>query len=114
MEHLCIGSYVRIMTSCAIPAERKFDSFCEKIMLSLCPVGSTVFSYTSADGYEVTYSYTNFNKIHSASQNLPTEVMQMALKKEARAIERYFIQIIIPAMEEARKKNAVLALKNVG
>ena len=54
MEHLCVGSYVRIMTSCAIPAERKFDPFCEKIMLSLCPVGSTVFSYTSADGYEVT------------------------------------------------------------
>lgn len=113
MEHLCVGSYVRIMTSCAIPAERKFDPFCEKIMLSLCPVGSTVFSYTSADGYEVTYSYTNFNKIHSASQNLPTEVMQMALKKDARVIERYFIQTIIPAMEEARKKNAVLALKNV-
>lgn len=37
MEHLCVGSYVRIMTSCAIPAERKFDPFCEKIMLSLCP-----------------------------------------------------------------------------
>ena len=72
MEHLCVGSYVRIMTSCAIPAERKFDPFCEKIMLSLCPAGAKVFSYTSADGYEVTYSYTNFNKIHSASQNLPT------------------------------------------
>ena len=113
MEHLCVGSYVRIMTSCAIPAERKFDPFCEKIMLSLCPAGAKVFSYTSADGYEVTYSYTNFNKIHSASQNLPTEVMQMALKKDARAIERYFVQTIIPAMEEARKKNAVLALKNV-
>lgn len=39
--------------------------------------------------------------------------MQMALKKDARAIERYFVQTIIPAMEEARKKNAVLALKNV-
>lgn len=113
MEHLCVGSYVRIMTSCAIPAERKFDPFCEKIMLSLCPAGAKVFSYTSADGYEVTYSYTNFNKIHSASQNLPTEVMQMALKKDTRAIERYFVQTIIPAMEEARKKNAVLALKNV-
>jgi len=37
----------------------------------------------------------------------------MALKKDARAIERYFVQTIIPAMEEARKKNAVLALKNV-
>ncbi|MFR6421625.1 MAG: hypothetical protein ACLUOO_03025 [Coprococcus sp.] len=37
----------------------------------------------------------------------------MALKKDARVIERYFIQTIIPAMEEARKKNAVLALKNV-
>lgn len=113
MEHLCIGSYVRIMTSCAIPAERKFDRFCEKIMLSLCPVGTTAFSYTSADGYQVDYTYTNFNKIHSASQNLPTEVMQMALKKDARAIERYFIQVIIPAMEEARKRNAVLALKNI-
>ena len=113
MEHLCVGSYVRIMTSCAIPAERKFDPFCEKIMLSLCPAGANVFSYTSADGYEVTYSYTNFNKIHSGSQNLPTEIMQMALKKDAYEIERFFIQTIIPAMEEARKKNAVLALKNI-
>ena len=113
MEHLCIGSYVRIMTSCAIPAERKFDSFCEKIMLSLCPDGTTQFSYTSADGNNVIYTYTNFNKIHSASQNLPTEVMQLALTKDARAIQRYFINIIIPAMEEARKKNAVLALKNI-
>lgn len=113
MEHLCVGSYVRIMTSCAIPAERKFDPFCEKILLSLCPDGVKTFSYTSADGYEVTYSYPNFNKIHSASQNLPTEVMQMALTKDARAIERYFISVIIPAMEEARKKNAVVALKNI-
>lgn len=113
MEHLCIGSYVRIMTSCAIPAERKFDPFCEKIMLSLCPDGAKTFSYTSTDGYEVTYSYPNFSKIHSASQNLPTEVMQMALTKDARAIERYFISVVIPAMEEARKKNAVLALKNI-
>ena len=113
MEHLCIGSYVRIMTSCAIPAERKFDSFCEKIMLSLCPTDVTAFSYISADGSNVTYTYTNFNKIHSASQNLPTEVMQMALTKDARAIERYFISAIIPAMEESRKKNAVLALKNI-
>ena len=39
--------------------------------------------------------------------------MQMALKKDAHAIERYFIQSIIPAMEEARKRNAVLALKNI-
>ena len=113
MEHLCVGSYIRIMTSCAIPAERKFDPFCEKIMLSLCPIGATAFSYTSADGNDVTYTYTNFNKIHSASQNLPTEVMQMALKKDARVIEQYFIQTIIPAIEEARKKTAVLALKNI-
>ncbi len=49
MEHLCVGnSYVRIMTSCAIPAERKFDPFCEKIMLSLCPAGSqSLFVYFS-------------------------------------------------------------------
>lgn len=113
MEHLCAGSYVRILTSCAIPAERKFDSFCEKILLSLCPDGAMSFSYTSAAGYEVTYSYSNFNKIHSASQNLPKEIMQMALKKDVRAIERYFIRVIIPAIEEARKKNAVLALKNI-
>ena len=113
MVHLCVGSYVRIMTSCAIPAERKFDPFCEKIMLSLCLDGATQFSYTSADGNDVIYTYPNFNKIHSASQNLPTEVMQMALTKDARAIQQYFISVIIPAMEEARKKNAVLALKNI-
>ena len=83
MEHLCAGSYVRIMTSCAIPAERKFDRFCEKIFMSLCKDEAKVFSYTSADGAEVTYSYTNFSKIHSAGQNLPCEVMQMALKKDA-------------------------------
>ncbi len=113
MEHLCVGSFVRIMTSCAIPAERKFDPFCEKIMLSLCQDGATQFSYTSADGNDVIYTYPNFNKIHSASQNLPTEVMQMALTKDARAIERYFTTNIIPVLEEARKKNAVLALKNI-
>lgn len=113
MEHLCVGSYVRIMTSCAIQAERKFDPFCEKIMLSLCQDGVTQFSYTSADGNDVFYTYPNFNKIHSASQNLPTEVMQMALTKDARAIERYFATNVIPVLEEARKKNAVLALKNI-
>lgn len=113
MEHLCAGSYVRIMTSCAIPAERKFDPFCEKIFMSLCKDEAKVFSYTSADGAEVTYSYTNFSKIHSAGQNLPCEVMQMALKKDAHDIEQYFIKSIIPAIEESRKKNAVLALKDV-
>lgn len=113
MEHLCIGSYARILTSCAIPAERKFDPFCEKLLISLCDEDASVFSYVSADGNEVTYSPSNFNKIHSASQNLPTEVMQMALAKEARAIERYFIKRIIPVLEEGRKKNAILALKNI-
>lgn len=113
MEHLCIGSYVRVMTSCAISAERKFDPFCEKIFLSLCDEGAKVFSYKAADGFEVTYSPTNFSKIHSAAQNLPTEIMQMALRKDAHDIERYFIAEIIPALEEARKKNAVLALKNI-
>ena len=37
----------------------------------------------------------------------------MALKKNARDIELYFISVIIPVMDEARKKNAVLALKDV-
>ncbi|MEQ2869148.1 DUF1837 domain-containing protein [Selenomonas noxia] len=113
MEHLCIGSYVRVMTSCAILAERKFDSFCEKLFLSLCDDGAIVFSYKAADGSEVTYSSTNFSKIHSSAQNLPAEIMQMALRKDARHIERYFIAEIIPALDEARKKNAVLALKNI-
>lgn len=113
MEHLCIGSYVRVMTSCAISAERKFTPFCEKIFLSLCDEGAKAFSYKAADGSEVTYSPTNFSKIHSSAQNLPTEIMQMALRKDARDTERYFIAEIIPALDEARKKNAVLALKNI-
>lgn len=113
MEHLCVGSYVRILTSCAIPANRKFDLFCEKLMMSLCDGNASAFSYTSADGNDVTYSPSNFNKIHSANQNLPTEIMQMAIKKESRAIEHYFIKKVIPALEEGRKKNAVLALKSI-
>ena len=53
MEHLCVGSYVRIMTSCAITAERKFDSFGEKILMSLCENEATVFSYVTTEGHEV-------------------------------------------------------------
>lgn len=113
MEHLCIGSYVRILTSCAILAERRFDYFCEKILMSLCDENSSVFSYKSVDKNCVKYDYSNFNKIHSSKQNLPVEVMQLALSREARSIERYFIKRIIPSLEEGRKKNAVLALKNI-
>lgn len=113
MEHLCVGSYARILTSCAIPAERKFDPFCEKLFLSLCDEDATAFFYISADGNDVTYSSSNFNKIHSSKQNLPTEVMQMALTKDSRMIQRYFDKKIIPVLEEGRKKNAVLALKNI-
>lgn len=113
MEHLCIGSYVRVLTSCAITAERRFDAFCEKILLSLCPAGTTSFFYTAADGSSIEYAYTNFNKIHSGGQNLPHGVMKMALNKDSRAIEQYFIQVIIPALEESRKANAVCALKDI-
>lgn len=113
MEHLCFGSYVRVLTSCAIPAERRFDAFCEKIVLSLCPAGATAFSYTAANGNSVEYTYTNFNKIHSARQDLPNEIMKMALNKDAHVIERYFTQAVIPVLEEARKKNAVCALKDI-
>ncbi len=113
MEHFCISSYVRIMTSCAVSSCRKYDSFCEKIMLSLCPEGATEFSYSAKDGSTVTYDYTNFNKIHSAAQNLPEEVTNLPAKKGARNIEKYFIDNVIPFLEEKKKKNAVLALKHV-
>ncbi len=113
MEHLCVGSYARILTSCAIPAENNFDPFCEKLFLSLCDEDATAFFYVSADGNDVTYSSSNFNKIHLSKQNLPKEVMQMALTKDAPSIQRYFVKKIIPALDEGRKKNAVLALKNI-
>lgn len=111
MEHLCIGSYARFLTSCAIAAERKFDTFCEKIMLALCEEGASSFSYETAKGDVVLYDYTNFNKLLAGKQNLPTEVMQMALIKNKNVIENYFIRNIIPSLEEGRKKNAVLGLK---
>ncbi len=113
MEHFCIGSYVRMLTSCAVSAERKFDPFCEKIMLALCQNGADTFSYMDANGNEVIYTYPNFNKIHSAGQNLPTEVTRMTAQKGAGNIQRYFDEKIIPCLEESRKKNAILAIKNV-
>lgn len=111
MEHLCIGSYARFLTSCAIAAERKFDTFCEKIMLALCDEGASSFSYETAKGDIAFYDYTNFNKLLAGKQNLPTEIMQMALSKDKNAIENYFIKNIIPSLEEGRKKNVVLGLK---
>lgn len=113
MEHLCIGSYVRILTSCAIQTRKKFDSFCELVMLSLCEDGATSFSYTANDGSVVTYDYTNFGKIHTSKQNLPSEIINMALYKDPYDIEKYFLNAIIPAIDEANKTNAVLALKNI-
>jgi len=114
MKHLCIGSYVRIMTSCAIPAERRFDRFCEKLLLSLCPEGTTTLSYQSGDRKNnIIYSDTNFGKIHSSSQDLPVEIKRMALNKDAHAIEKYFKNKIIPVLDEGRKKNAVYHLKEI-
>lgn len=113
MGHLCIGSYSRILTSCAISAEGIFNKFCEKLMLSLCAEGVTTFSYTSTSGDVITYSDTNFNKILSGSQNLPNEVMQMAVQQDKYAVLRYFDNKIIPALDESRKENAVMALKYV-
>lgn len=110
MEHLCIGSYARFLTSCAIASERKFDTFCEKIMLALCEEGTSSFSYETAKGDAVFYDYTNFNKLLAGKQNLPTEVRKMALSKDKHAIENYFINHVIPSLEEGRKKNAVLGL----
>lgn len=111
MEHLCIGSYVRFLTSCAIAAERKFDTFCKKIMLALCDDGASSFSYVTAKGDTIFYDYTNFNKLLAGKQNLPKEVMQMAFIKDKNAIENYFVRTVIPSLEEGRKKNAVLGLK---
>lgn len=111
MEHLCIGSYARFLTSCAIAAERKYDTFCEEIMLALCEEGASSFSYETAKGDVVSYDYTNFNKLLAGKQNLPTEVRKMAINKDKNAIENYFIKNIIPSLEEGRKKNAVLGLK---
>ena len=113
MEHFSIGSYVRMLTSCAVSAERKFDPFCEKIMLALCPDGADTFSYVDANGNEVIYTYPNFNKIHSAGQNLPTEVTRMVSQRGSGNIQKSFVKEIIPCLDESRKKNAVLAIKNV-
>lgn len=114
MGHLCVGAYVRILTSCAITAERKYDPFCELVMLSLCDEGSLSFSYVAnSDGSVITYDHTNFNKIHSGKQNLPTEVMKMAQDKDPQAMKRYFVRKVIPALDEGKKKNAVLALRSL-
>ena len=91
----------------------KFELICEKIMMSLCPDESDSFFYTTEDGATVTYSNINFNKIHSASQNLPTEVTRMAAQRGYGNVYNYFVKKIIPCLDESRKKNAVLAIKNV-
>lgn len=113
MERLCVAAFIRILTSCAITADRKYDPFCEKVMLSLCDDGATVFSYEADDHSVITYNHTNFGKIHSGSQNLPGGVTRMAKGKDPHAIKRYFHRVVVPALDEARKRHAVLALKTL-
>lgn len=113
MEILCLAAYIRILTSCAIKSDRKFDPFCEKVMLSICEEGAIVFTFDAEDGNTVYYDYTNFRKIHSGRQNLPSGVTKMARGKDPHAIKRYFHRAIVPALDEARKRHAVLALKTL-
>lgn len=117
MEHLCIGSYIRILTSCAIPKERKFDPFCEKIMLALCPPNAKGLTFHEKDsrGHTISrlYDCTNFSKIHSSSQNLNSEVVAMATQKNPKDIERYFIEKIIPILDNNLKEIAVYSLKRI-
>ena len=113
MERLCVAAFIRILTSCAITAERKYDPFCEKVMLSLCEDGATTFEFVAEDGNTVSYDYTNFGKIHSGRQNLPGGVTKMAKEKDPHAIKRYFHRVVVPALDEARKRHAVLALKTL-
>ena len=114
MEHLCIGSFVRVLTSCAVTAEHQFTRFCEKIMMSLVPEGETSFYYTSSRTHqEVTYSTSNFEKIQLSRQNIPSEIKDMAEKKGAYAIQQYFSRKIIPNLEENLKASAILALKKI-
>ena len=113
MERLCVAAFIRILTSCAITAERKFNPFCEKVMLSLCADGATIFEFVAEDGNTVSYDYTNFGKIHSGRQNLPGGVTKMATEKDPHAIKGYFHRVVVPALDEARKRHAVLALKTL-
>lgn len=114
MEHLCIGSYVRVLTSCAATSERKFTPFCEKIMLSIAKDDETTLHYLPKHSKtEVTYSPTNFEKIQTSSQNIPTEIKEMATTKGARAIERYFKSKIITCFDPKRKEAAILALRKI-
>mgnify|MGYP000963712156 CR=1 FL=1 len=112
MEHLCIGSYVRVLTSCAVPTERKFSSFGEKIFLSIANEGEKAIGYLpKGKKQEITYSFTNFDQIFRSAQNIPLEIKDMAEQKDIYAIRQYFQQKIIPHL--AQKESAVLALKKI-
>ena len=114
MEHLCIGSYIRVLTSGAVTTARKFSVISEKIMLLLCEDDAIEFHYRpKGQKNDLTYSLTNFEKIYSSKQNFPLEIIQMATTKPPLDIERSLLMRILPHIQEEKKKAIILALKNI-
>ncbi len=114
MEHLCIGSYIRVLTSCAVTTARKFSFISEQVMLLLCDDDAIEFHYRpKGKKNDVTYSPTNFEKIYSSKQNFLPEIIQMATAKSSHAIERSLRIRILPHIQEEKKKAGILALKNI-
>ena len=107
---LCLASFIRIVTSCVVKPRKRYNDICKLLLLSLCDSGVKDFSYTNTSGSQIYYIGENYSKIHRNGQNLPPAAIQMAEAKSYDEYHSYICLNLVPIIEEAKKKNLILAL----
>ena len=100
MSHFCFGAYTRILLSCA-PSSVKNKFLCGTLLLGLDPL------------YDIREDDDSVSHILGGRQNLSSNLIQAAMDIDAIKLRHYFEREIIHRLDDNKKKNVILALKDI-
>lgn len=100
MSHFCFGAYTRILLSCA-PRSVKNKFLCGTLLLSLDSM------------YDIREDDDSVSHILAGGQNLAPELIDAAANMNPSKLIQYFDKEIIHRLDDNKKANAVLALKDI-
>lgn len=112
-KKLCVASFIRIVTSCAVKPQRKYNEVCKVILLSVTEGDDADLYYENSKGRSVHYIGENYSKIHHDGQNVPQQIIKSAKDKNYLEVRSYFQANILPLLDESKKRCLVLALLDV-
>lgn len=100
MSHFCFGAYTRILLSCA-PKNVKNKFLCGTLLMGL------------DENYDIREDDDTVSHILSGTQNLSPQIIECASEVSASKLEAYFEKEIVHRLDENKKTNAILALKEI-